>query len=53
MAGRKYQVLPHKLICKDFLAHGIYPETWKRANIVPVHKRIISLLPLFRKIFRR
>ena len=55
--------LPLKLIFKDCLAQGIFPETWKRANIVPVRKRNsknlkenyrpISLLPLFGKTFEK
>ena len=56
-------VLPLKLIFNDCLAHGIFPDVWKRANVVPVHKknsknlkenyRPISLLPLFGKIFEK
>ncbi len=54
---------PLKLIFEACLVHGIFPETWKRANVVPVHKknsknfkgnyRPISLLPLFGKILEK
>ena len=56
-------VVPLKLIFEACLVHGIFPETWKRANVVPVHKkncknlkenyRPISLLPLFGKILEK
>ena len=42
---------------------GIYPDKWKKANIIPIHKkgsknllenyRPISLLPIFSKIFEK
>ena len=32
-------VLPLKLIFCNCLSQGIFPETWKRANIVPVYKK--------------
>ena len=42
---------------------GIFPIKWKMANVVPIHKRndkqnvknygLVSLLPIFRKIFER
>ena len=51
--------LPLRLIFESCLRHGIFPETWKRANVVPVNKkneknlkenyRPISLLPIFSK----
>ena len=56
-------IIPLKLIFENCLRHGIFPETWKRANVVPVHKkneknlkenyRPISLLPIFSKILEK
>ena len=56
-------IIPLKLIFQNCLRHGIFPETWKRANVVPVHKkneknlkenyRPISLLPIFSKILEK
>ena len=53
-------------LCLNFercLETGVYPTSWKRANIIPVHKKIsrqsksnyrpISLLPIFGKIFEK
>ena len=53
-------------LCRIFekcLETGIYPSTWKKANIVPIHKkgsrqcknnyRPISLLPILGKIFEK
>ena len=52
--------LPLKIIFTNCLRHGLRPEIWKHANVVPVHKkneknfkgnyRPISLLPIFGKI---
>ena len=56
-------VKPLKLIFEKCLSQGIFPEKWKRANIVPVHKKIeknlktnyrpISLLPIFGKVLEK
>ena len=56
-------VLPLLIIFKTALQSGIYPNKWKRANVVPVHKkdskhflknyRPISLLPICGKIFEK
>ena len=53
-------VLPLIIIFTNCLRHGLFPEIWKFANVVPVHKkheknlkrnyRPISLLPIFGKI---
>ena len=53
--------LPLTLIFKFSLRNGIFPDTWKMANIIPVHKkeeenivknyRPIGLLPIFAKVF--
>ena len=52
-----------KIILEESLKKGIFPEIWKKANVVPIHKkedktliknyRPISLLPIFGKIFER
>ena len=54
--------LPLKIIFET-LKHRVFPEIWKKANVVPSHKkedktliknyRPISLLPIFSKIFER
>ena len=56
-------VIPLKIIFEESLKCGVFPEIWKKANVVPVHKkedktlvknyRPISLLPIFGKIFER
>ena len=53
-------VPPLKIIFTNCLRRGIFPQIWKHANVVPVHKkneknvkanyRPISLLPVFGKI---
>ena len=50
-----------KIILEELLKKVIFPEVWKKANVVPEHKqeektlmknyRTISLLPTFGKIF--
>ena len=54
---------PLRLIFESALHDGIFPDQWKKGNIVPIHKkgnknliknyRPISLLPMFSKIFER
>ena len=56
-------VVPLKLFFKKCLHRGIFPNTWKRANAVPIHKkneknlkenyRPISLLPIFCNILEK
>ena len=56
-------VTPLKIIFTNCLKHGVFPEIWKCANVVPVHKkneknlksnyRPISLLPIFGKMLER
>ena len=56
-------VVPLKIIFENCLRHGVFPEIWKYANVVPVHKkneknlkgnyRPISLLPIFGKILEK
>ena len=54
-----------QLLLKSTLEEGIFPDDWKKSNVVPVHKTkstnliknyrliIISLLPIFSKIFEQ
>ena len=54
---------PLKLIFEAAIRSGCFPDTWKKGNIIPVHKkenknlvrnyRPISLLPIFGKIFEK
>ncbi len=56
-------VIPLKIIFKNCLRRGVFPEIWKFANVVPVHKkneknvkgnyRPISLLPIFGKVLEK
>ena len=55
--------VPLKLIFDQILATGIYPDSWKLANVTPIYKkgdkqnvknyRPISLLPIFGKLFEK
>ena len=59
----KTLVYPLKLIFKASIQEGVFPDCWKKANVVPIHKRKsknllknykpISLLPIFGKIYER
>ena len=54
---------PLKIIFTNCLRQGVFPDIWKCANVVPVHKkneknvksnyRPISLLPIFGKMFEK
>ena len=56
-------VYPLKLIFEASIQRGEFPDYWKEAKVIPVHKkestnlvknyRPISLLPIFGKIFER
>ena len=56
-------VQPLSLILRGCIDTGVYPDTWKKSNIVPVHKkgdkqiannyRPVSLLPIFSKILEK
>ena len=56
-------VLPLKIIFENILKSSIYPDTWKLANVTPIHKkndkqliknyRPISLLPICGKLFEK
>ena len=62
LCGKKI-VLPLQLLFKSMLEEDIFPEDWKKNNVVPAHKkesknlikkyRPISLLHIFSKIFER
>ena len=46
-----------------FLEEGVYPDDWKKRNVVPVHKKeskslikkykLTSFLPVFSKVYQR
>jgi hypothetical protein len=54
---------PLFIIYKNSIEKGVFPTSWKHANVLPIHKkdninlvknyRPISLLPIFGKIFER
>ena len=54
-------VKPLSIIFKNYINNGIFPDIWKKSNIIPVHKkgdkkfidnvRPVSLLPICSKIF--
>ena len=54
---------PLQIIFRNILNAGIYPESWKKANVTPIHKknskqlvsnyRPISLLPICGKVFEK
>ena len=56
-------LLPLRLIFESCLTQGVFPQVWKQANVVPIHKknskslknnyRPISLLPIFSKILEK
>ena len=56
-------VVPLRIIFDNILSTGIFPDIWKTANVVPIHKkedkqliknyRPISLLPVIAKLFEK
>ena len=56
-------LLPLRLIFESCMTQGVFPEVWKQANVVPIHKknskslknnyRPISLFPIFGKILEK
>ena len=56
-------VLPLKLIYTNCLEKGVYPNLWKKANVLPIHEkesrqltknyRPISLLPICGKLLEK
>ena len=59
----KSLTIPLAIIFRNCISSGVFPATWKQANVVPVHKksskqlvnnyRPISLLPIISKIFEK
>ena len=55
--------IPLKLIFRSILEESVFPDDWKKSNVVPIYERDsknliknyrpISLLPIFSKIFER
>ena len=35
-----------EIIFKDYLEYDILPSVWKKANIVPVHKKVIKIIQI-------
>ena len=56
-------VKPLSIIFKNCIDNGIFPDIWKKSNIIPIHKkgdkqitdnyRPVSLLPICGKIFEK
>ncbi len=56
-------IAPLSIIFKNCISKGVFPFVWKKANVIPIHKkdkknvhtnyRPISLLPIFGKVFER
>ena len=56
-------IFPLSIIFKNCIDNGIFPDIWKKSNIIPVHKkgdkqiidnhRPVSLLPICGKIFKK
>ena len=56
-------IIPLSIIFQNCIYTGTFPDTWKKLNIVPVHKngdkqiidsyRPVSFLPIFGKIFEK
>ena len=56
-------IKPLEMIYTNCLENGVFPDSWKKANIIPVHKkgdkclitnyRPVSLLPICSKIFEK
>ena len=61
--GNESLVRPQSIIFRNSLNSCIYPSTWKKSNVMPVHKkdgkqcvnnyRPVLLLPVFGKIFEK
>ena len=56
-------LLPLRLIFESCMSQGVFPQVWKQANVVPIHKknskslknnyRPISLLPILGKVLEK
>ena len=56
-------VEPLQILFLSFLEESVYPDDWKKSNVLPIHKKEsknliknygpISLLPVFSKVFER
>ena len=56
-------VEPLQILLLSFLEKGVYPDDWKKSNIVHIHKkesknlmknyRLINFLPVINKVFER
>ena len=54
---------PLSILYKNCITTGIYPNAWKKSNIIPVYKKRdkqvaknytpVSLLPIFAKVFQK
>ena len=59
----KTTAIPLKVIFRSMLEGGVFPDDWKKSNVVPIHKkdsknliknyRPINLLPVFSKVLER
>ena len=36
---KQYLNLPLSIIYKNYIDTGIFPDSWKKSNIIPVHKK--------------
>ena len=36
--------IPHQIIFQDCINSGIFPDSWKYANVQPIHKKITARL---------
>ena len=60
---KQYLNLPLSIIYKNCIDTGIFPDSWKKSNIIPVHKkedkqllenyRPVSLLPILGKAIEK
>ena len=60
---KQYLNLPLSIIYKNYIDTGIFPDSWKKSNIIPVHKkedkqllknyRPVSLLPILGKAIEK
>ena len=41
---------PLKLIFKSMINEGVFPNDWKKSNVVPIHKKEKNLIKNYRPI---